>query len=175
MLIDHALTSQSVTLKSLNVDNFSQNYPAWLNDKELNKYTEARFNDYSLDEVKNFILKCNEADNVLLLGIHYNGVHVGNIKAEINPFHKTAAIGLLIGDTSLHGKGIGHRAISLITDYLLKDLDIYKVNAGLYKSNIGSLKAFKKSGFKIEYTKNAHVINGEGDREDVIVMVRYAS
>ena len=175
MLIDHALTSQLVILKSLSADSFNPNYPAWLNDKELNKYTEARFNDYSLDKVKAFILQCNAADNVLLLGIHYNGVHIGNIKAEINPLHKTAAIGLLIGDPDLHGKGIGGSAISLITDYLVSDLDIDKVNAGLYKSNISSLKAFKKSGFEIEYTKNSHVINDEGEREDVIVMVKYAS
>ena len=174
MLIDQVLTGKLVTLKSLRVDCFNPNYQGWLNNKELNKYTEARFCDYLADDIKNFILKCNEADNVLLLGIHYKDEHIGNIKAEINPHHKTASIGLLIGESDFHSQGIGRTAISLLTDYLLNNLEIYKVNAGLYKSNTGSLKAFEKAGFEIEYTKNNHVINDDGLREDVLVMVKYA-
>ena len=110
-----------------------------------------------------------------MLGIYFKDKHIGNIKAEINPFHKTASIGILIGESDFHGQGIGYTAISLLSGYLFYTLKLHKINAGLYKSNIASFKAFEKAGFETEYTKKQHVINDGGVREDVLVMVKYAS
>lgn len=174
MIIDKVITIDNIELRPLYEDNVTEEYVSWLNDHEITKYTEARYCHHTLKSVRDFVRRCNLSDTVVFLGIFYEGRHIGNIKSDINHLHKNAGIGIIIGDRTLHGKGIGTSVITAFCDYLASDHKIYKINAGAYASNVSSIKVFQKAGFDIEYTKCKHIINHLGDRVDVIMMVRYA-
>lgn len=175
MRIEDKIFDGSIELIHLNADNISSHYVDWLNDSDLMQFTETRRKKYNSQNVVDFINQCNVSDHCLLFGIFLDERHIGNIKADLNFHHKTASIGLIIGERSMHGQGIGSKAIKLLSSYLLNSLKIFKINAGTYASNIASLKTFEKSGYSQEYIKKQHVINIHGTREDVIMMVRYAN
>jgi len=175
VIIKAPLVIGDIELKSLDAKNVSKNYASWLNNSEINQYTEARFLKHDCQNVLAFIKSCNVSKNSMLLGIFYMGEHIGNIKADINSHHKTASIGLIIGKKDLQGKGIGSKSIEILCDYIFEKFGVFKINAGLYESNMPSEKAFEKAGFEKEYMKQSHVINTKGERENVIVMVKYAS
>ena len=175
MIIEHSITDGDIALRSLDKETISEGYVSWLNDPEISCFLESRFQEHTLETAIGFVEGCNKSSSSLLLGIFYEGRHIGNIKADINADHKTSGLGLLIGDKSLQGKGIGSKAITMLGRYLFEKFDIFKTNAGIYQSNISSIKAFEKAGFEIEYVKHDHIINKDGDREDVIMMVKYAS
>jgi RimJ/RimL family protein N-acetyltransferase len=107
----------------------------------------------------------NESTNNYLFGIFdYNTEkHIGNIKLGlINPIHKYAEVGLVIGDKSFWGKGIGTEAIKLVVEFAFNTLLLNKVTAGIYSNNIASLKAFQKLGFEIEgHQKKQFLFNGQ--------------
>ena len=98
----------------------------------------------------------NESENNILFAIidKSSNTHIGNIKlGDIHPVHKYADIGLIIGNKNYWGKGIGTEAIKLVSQYAFENLNLMKVIAGIYENNVGSIKAFKKCGFKEAYVK----------------------
>lgn len=173
MRIDRDIVIGEISLRSLSAESNHSDYVSWLNDPEINRYLETRGNK-SESDIRDFINASNQNPSVLLLGIFADDKHIGNIKADLVPHHKTAGIGLLIGDKNFHGKGIGTKVIQAVSDLLFsQQYGIYKINAGIYESNTPSVRAFEKAGYKTEYIKRAHVINADGRREDVIMMVKY--
>ena len=93
--------------------------------------------------------------------------HIGNIKlGPINIHHNCAEIGLIIGDKDSWGKGLASRAISIVTQFGFNQLKLAKLSAGCYENNIGSKKAFEKSGYQVEgFLKNQ--VNTIDGREGV--------
>jgi RimJ/RimL family protein N-acetyltransferase len=80
----------------------------------------------------------------------WGGIHVGNIKlGNINWTHSYGDIGLIIGQKDYFGLGIATESISLVTEFAFRHLGLHKVWCGIYKPNIGSIKAFQKAGFEI--------------------------
>lgn len=139
-------SSLNIALKILDKKNISPNYINWLRDKDINKYLEARFNNYNEDELKQYIQSCNKDSNILLFGIFANDIHIGNIKLDINPHHKFAYLGILIGEKSFHKKGIGKKAISNMLEKA-KSEKINTILAGMCANNIESMNLFKSMGF----------------------------
>ena len=91
---------------------------------------------------------------------------VGTCTIYLNQNHKTAEIGLMIGELSLHNKGFGSEAVRLLTRFCCDELGVRKVSAGVYASNQGSLKVFLKNGYRIECRLTAQVLFGDAP-EDV--------
>lgn len=149
----------------LTAQDASMKYVSWLNDKEINQYLESRFINHTIHSVEQYINQVNASNNEYLFGMFTKSadVHIGNIKlGPINTVHHYADIGLMIGDKNYWGKGIGSEAIGLITSFAFRHLNLHKVKAGCYESNIGSLKAFLKTGFKEEgFLRNQVLFNNE--------------
>lgn len=165
------IIGSSLTLKPLTSSNVSPNYLSWLENDNINRFLESRFNiPKNTDEILNFIENCNSNPNIHLYGIFQEGVHVGNIKLEKNPYHSRGDIGLIIGEQDYWGKGIASDAIKLISDWAFKNLALHKITAGAYSSNIGSIKAFKKNDFVVEAVLKEHCISSNGDRVDVVLL-----
>ena len=51
-------------------------------------------------------------------------------------------------------------------DWSFRELDLQKLNAGVYAGNIGSRRAFEKCGFELEGTLRQEAVNS-GQRLDV--------
>ena len=152
--------------------NVTENYVAWLNDSYINRYLESRFQSHTLESTRAFVKDCVGSDHALLLGIRHppiEGRHVGNIKLEINKHHGLGEVGILIGETQVHGKGVGSQAIRVLTGIARDQLQLRKLTAGCYASNKASERAFVKAGFFVEGRRRDHFLVSNRP-EDLILM-----
>ena len=159
------LKSDRLILKELISSDITQQYIDWLNDFEVNKYLELRYMNHDKNTVKDFVDACRNRESEFLFGIFLKGSmkHIGNIKlGPINKHHKRADIGLIIGDKDCWGKGFAKEVISMISQFGFNQLKLAKLSAGCYENNIGSKKAFEKSGYQIEgfFRNHVKLING---------------
>ena len=167
------LKGKEYFLRPITIEDATDRYVNWLNDKEINQYLESRFVLATKENVKKFIEQTIGSGNNYFFAICENdsAQHIGNIKlGPINNHHKRADIGILIGEKSFWGKGAGSEAISLITRYAFDVLGLRKVNAGCYSNNLGSEKAFLKCGFVREGLFKNHCISEGGLVVDAICL-----
>ena len=59
---------------------------------------------------------------------------------------------------SFWGRGYATSAIKAVADYAYTTLRVRKLTAGCDEGNVGSIRAFQKSGFEIEYRKRRHFL-----------------
>lgn len=49
----------------------------------------------------------------------------------------------------------------MVADWAFAELGLYKLTAGAYANNIGSIRAFIRAGFEIEAVRRRHYRSGE--------------
>ncbi len=158
-----------LSLKSLSEDSISEQYLRWMNDPEVLKFTESRWTKYNVDDLKSFVKNMNKSPKDHLFGIFIAGTgkHIGDLKiGNINSQHKFADLGIIIGTKEEWGKGYATEALKLAVDYAFTQLKLYKITAGAYVNNFGSIKALKKVGFQ-ECGIHVNHCLFENDRIDV--------
>lgn len=166
-------TSGFVELFLLKPEDVDDSYVSWLNDPIVNCYLESRFTEHTLEGTRAFVQKCLVDPQTLFLGIKYyfpsEVKHVGNIKLAICEYHKTAEVGIMIGEKNAWGKGVASQAILRIIEISKLELKLRRLTAGCYASNIGSQRAFEKAGFHPECQRKGHVLMN-GEPEDIVLM-----
>jgi len=166
-------TKNKIFLRKLNPKkDITNKYKNWLNDKNINQYTEQKYKKHSLKDIKKFVIEKNNSKNEFLFGIFFKGnenIHIGNIKlGPIKWFHKSAEISYFIGEKKFHCKGFASEAIKKILIFA-KKIKIKKINAGFYNINMASEKVLKKNGFKLEGILRSQIIYKK-KRIDSIIM-----
>ncbi len=171
MRLDQPHQTPRLLLRSLAASDATAAYLSWLEDPEINRYLESRFVKHTLASLASFIEHCNAGDTDLLLGIClHDGRHIGNIKlGPINPQHRYASIGLLIGDRACWGKGYATEAITGISRVGFEHLGLEKLYAGCYAGNQGSARAFLNAGY-LEEGRQKSMWESAGHREDNILL-----
>ena len=147
------IEGEKIYLREVKSEDANEEYYNWMNDPEIVQFLETRFIPQSISNIKKFIENKDGNLNEILFAIciKENNKHIGNIKlGPINWIHRKGDISLVIGDKNYWGKGIATEAIGLVVEFAFYNINLNKVNAGYYFSNIGSGKAFEKCGFRIE-------------------------
>ena len=144
-------------IKNITLNEVSQNYLNWLNDKETMKYLNIN-NIQNLDSLKKFVTNKIKDNNILFASIFdkFKLNHIGNIKYEpINVDNKYAVLGILIGEKKYQGLGLAKEIILSCNQYLKKKYNLNNIYLGCHKENIYAIKAYEKIGFfkNIEKTK----------------------
>ena len=167
MIIEQDIRGEMVILSQYFEGDVSKEYLSWLSDKEINRFLEARFTEYSEALAKEYVNSCIKSSNTYFLRIvSKKDDFIGTCTITYNENHRTAEIGLMLGDKAFHNKGIGTEVIGLLTRFCCSNLGSRKVTAGLYVPNVGSLRAFLKNGFSIESRLGSQVLL-EGKPVDV--------
>ena len=134
-------------------------YLGWLQDPAVSRHLESRFSEQSLETLEEFSsCKNSGRDDALLLAIveQPGGNHVGNLKiGPLHPHHRTADVGLLIGEADARGKGYGTEAIRLATRLGFERLGARKLTASLDADNPASAAAFRRAGWRYEGARPA--------------------
>ena len=158
------LETQRMILEPLAQRHAAGPYLAWMNEPGVTRYMESRFRGHSREELERFIADANAAESTLLLGMFLKddgGRHIGNVKLAIDPPHRRAELGLMIGEPSAWGQGLGTEAIDAVTRHAFAALGMHKVTAGCYGDNAASLRAFLKAGFAQEGVRPSHYRSGD--------------
>lgn len=163
------LLSERLLLRALEKSDLNATYMSWLNDTEVSRYLETRFLPQSIQGLQIYweAHRDDPASPWFAICLQEDGRHIGNIKlGPIHWLHRRADLSLFIGDRNCWGKGYASEAIALVRDWAFAELDLQKLNAGIYSGNLGSLRAFEKCGFNIEGTLRAEVVS-RGERLDL--------
>ena len=153
------IEGERLRLRKIQLDDVNENYRAWMNDPEVMRYTESRFQSHSLEDIRAYVQSVQADQNSLFLAIidKETGKHIGNVKiGHIQPVHRTADVGIIIGDKSRWGRGYATEALKLAAKYAAETLKLHKLWAGFYENNTGSIKAFQRAGFVEEGRFAAH-------------------
>jgi len=153
------LVGERIYLREVRPSDVNDVYYCWMNDPEVTQYLEARFKPNSEETLKNYVQSLDgHRDNIFLaIVLKKSKNHIGNIKlGPIDWNHRCGDIGIIIGEKEQWGKGYASEAISLMTSYAFRTLNLHKVTAGAYEGNQGSVRAFEKAGFEVEGVRKSH-------------------
>jgi len=158
------LSSQRLIYRALGVDDVTQCYVDWLNNPEVNRFLETRYTHQTLESCQSYVAEMTSSPVQNLFGIYLrdNGKHIGNAKLGfINSHHQRAQLSLFIGEQECWGQGYATETIKAITAWGLYELGLEKIDAGCSEENLGSLRAFLKSGYQVEgFFRKAAVFEG---------------
>lgn len=162
------LETERFELRSLTEADATERYLGWLRDPEVMRYVNARREETTRDELRAFILRHDNRNN-FLLGIFARpgGVHIGNLSAECHPIHRSAKLGVLIGDRSYWGRRAVLEARSALLDFLFGAAAMEKAWGPCYAHNVPALFNYRMLGFSVEGVQRAHVVC-DGARMDVV-------
>lgn len=166
------IETSRLIIRSLSPTDASDEYAGWLNDPEVNRFLEARYEHHSVASVAATIESWNEdpAIHAFAITTSPSGVVIGTIKlGPVDPRHRTAEVALMIGRKDRWGTGLGSEAIGGVARYAVDRLGIEKLTAGAYAENVGSVRAFERAGFRREgRLRSQAVVDAAGHRDDVI-------
>ncbi len=158
-------------LEKLSIKHLSQQYVNWMNDNQVNQFLESGGN-YSLSMLNDFLEDVSNQDMFFwAIKDKMSNQHLGNIKIDpINFKHGWGEYGILIGDKTYWGKGVGFEVSKAVIDFCFEgNLKLRKINLGVRAGNIGAIALYKKLGFEIEGIYKMHSVTSTGF-DDVLRM-----
>jgi RimJ/RimL family protein N-acetyltransferase len=89
-------------------------------------------------------------------GIYTQSVFVGSIEFyDLEPSNGSAVIGILIGEKTLWGTGVGTRAMKLALRIGFTQKNFLRVHLQTLEDNVRARKSFEKVGFRFQGTRDA--------------------
>lgn len=117
----------------------------------LKRYLENAHKDiYEMKQLRLMIQKRDDRQEVGTIDIF-----------DYDPYHKRAALGILIAAQEERRKGYAAEALDLLIAYAFESLDLHMLYCSITSDNIPSLSLFKQAGFKITGTKRSWAWNGK--------------
>ena len=142
-----------VLLRPLERADLNEQYLGWLNDPEVTRYTETGTFPTTAEDLENFYRSVTGSKNDVIFAIvdKKSGRHVGNVKlGPIHWLHRSAILGILIGEKEFWGKGIGLEATRLVVEYGFNRLNLHRIELGVFAEHKAAVRCYEKAGFKIE-------------------------
>ena len=133
------LVGDNIYLRALLPADAKGNYPKWLNDEYICRYSEHHINPYTEAMALDYIQDLSSSSDKLLLAIidKKTETHIGNIGlSSISSLHKSAEFSLMIGEKSFHAKGLSKEASTLILRHGFSSMNLHRIFCGTMQSNI---------------------------------------
>ena len=110
---------------------------------------EQRLQSRSNADIQLAIVERESDDLIGAIGIH-----------KISWVHRTADISIIIGDKKKRGKGYGKEAIGIAVGHCFKKLNLRKLTAGMWSTNVSSEKSFFGSAVSKSKLQNIKLLDG---------------
>ncbi len=155
---DIVLKGNLIYLRYLTNNDVNETYLSWLNDDEV--MAGISFESASLDTLRHYVNKQNNSPRTHFFAICDNQTnkHIGNIKLNA-PIQNSeiADLGILIGDKSYWGKGIGREACKLAIEFGFTELNLKKIYLAVYENNPNAKRLYESLGFILEGVQQKHI------------------
>ena len=93
---------------------------------------------------------------------------------DIDWVNRRCYFGILIGEQSARGKGIGTTVTHMMIDYAFNQLNLYKILLQVLSSNVAAQSLYSKLGFQTEGRLHKHFY-WQGEWFDAIIMSKFRS
>jgi RimJ/RimL family protein N-acetyltransferase len=161
-------------LKRITPSDITPQYEAWLNNPEVTRFLEIRFQRQSRPEMERYLKdKLSNHRTSKHFGIFDEGGTrlIGTVTApKINIFHRSADISYVIGYPGVTGKHYATESVHAISHYLIYECGVERLWAGYYDGHVASAKVLAANGFRVEARLRQHYIGVDGKRVDGIIV-----
>jgi [ribosomal protein S5]-alanine N-acetyltransferase len=156
---------EKVYLRPLGHDDANDRYHAWLNDDEINRYSERRGRSYSHKDIRAYLDDANVSTVLLQQGVFMreDDNHVGNISLRVtNVGARVAEVATLIGEKDYWGRGVIVDAGKALIHFAFQNLKLHKITLGNYAINRASTFKSRQLGATPEGRfRDAALIDGK--------------
>lgn len=172
--IKKILSDKEISLFNFKILKFNKKlrkiYLSWLKDREIIKYIFSyELENTNLNElfIKKSIKRFSSKKTIgFFIFLKNKRKFVGTCKLDkIDFLKKKAHIGIMIGEKSLFGNGIGKRVYKILISYSKNILKLRYIYSDCSALNIPMIKILKKKKFKL-YKKNKCTDSFEGNLYD---------
>lgn len=167
------LSGRRVVLRPMRPSDITPTHLGWLNDAEVVRHSNQRFVQHTLQSCQVYLYGFGGSPN------HYLSVRladgdraIGTLTAYVNPRHGTADIGILMGERSAWGQGLGLEAFGLLADWLALQPGMRKLSCGTLSCNTAMLKIAQRAGFTREAVRQAQELV-DGVPADIVYFARF--
>lgn len=103
---------------------------------------------YTLANAEKFLEMAISKEPLQMFAIEYEGEYVGNIGIHLKSdvYRMGAEIGYFLGEPYWN-KGIMSRAVNLVCDYGFRELNLIRIDTGVFEFNPASMRVLEKCGF----------------------------
>jgi len=158
------LKNNNFYLRELDVSDVSDDYLRWVNDVEITRFLEIKYQTFTKDDLKDFVLSSKADDSKVLWGIFCNETdkHIGNISITCNLNRGVFDGGYFIGDREYWGSSAGLEALMLMMMHGFDNMNMRRIIAGAYSNNMNARFLFHKIGFEKEAKiKESYLCDGK--------------
>lgn len=162
------LSGERCYLSPIDLDD-APKYAAWLNDPEVTAGLTLASAVVSLAGEREALARLAKDHNYAIVDAASDGL-VGNVGLmDVDHLHRTAEIGIFIGDKRFWGKGYGREAMALLIDYAYARLNLNNIMLRVYAYNERALRSYEALGFtKVGALREAVTVDRKA--HDVIIM-----
>jgi RimJ/RimL family protein N-acetyltransferase len=169
------LIGRKVAVQPYVAADVTADHVCWLNDPEVVKYSNQRFRTHDLASCQAYFDSFAGSDNSFLsIRRLSDDKAVGTLTVYRNQNHGTADVGIMVGDPSAWGQGVGQDAWSLVINWLINDEKVRKVTAGTLSCNVGMLRLMQRSGMVEEAMRHEQELV-EGLPQDIVYYARFGT
>jgi RimJ/RimL family protein N-acetyltransferase len=105
----------------------------------------------SLARTEQWIDQALADESTVPLAIELAGTHVGNVVLDrIDRHLSSARLSIYVGESSVRGKHVGRRAVSLAVGHAFDELGLNKVWLTVHAHNAPAIAAYTAAGFSVE-------------------------
>jgi RimJ/RimL family protein N-acetyltransferase len=167
--------TERLVLRPFSHEHITPAYLGWLNDPQVTRYSNQRFIEHTPKSAGQYLASFAKSPH-FFMAIHGrdDDLHLGTMTAYRDLNHGTADLGILIGEPSQWGKGLGLEAWSGLMEYLLGEGGMRKVTGGALDANHAMVKIFEKSGMEFEGRRIRQEAL-EGEFRDLVFYGKFAS
>ncbi|HVI48806.1 MAG TPA: GNAT family protein [Chitinophaga sp.] len=127
---------------------------------------------YSLKDAEDFLALIQQGKVNHAWGIYVNDKIAGviTLTPQDDIYRHSTEIGYWLG-APYYGKGIMTEAVSLLTEYAFREMNVHRIYAGVFAYNEASKKVLLKNGYHLEAVKIKAIIKN-GILHDEHLMVK---
>jgi RimJ/RimL family protein N-acetyltransferase len=147
-------------------------YQRWINDFEVTRTLGARLRPMTWEAEAAWYERASRSEGEVLLTIYERATMrpIGNTGLhDLDPFHRTAEFGILIGEKECWGKGYGTEVTRLVLDYGFHALGLHNILLTVYSFNERGLRAYARAGFR-EIGRRREAVRVGGEAYDAVYM-----
>lgn len=119
---------------------------AWLNSDDLRETFGLTYRP-TLESHRSWL---DQQSNLYLRAIVYKGQHVGNALLKLDQRHNKATLEIYLGDSRVHGKGLGKKALSELLSLGFENLELNRIQLVTRTTNKIAESLYINSGFQLE-------------------------
>jgi RimJ/RimL family protein N-acetyltransferase len=174
MAVAPVLETARLILEPFSEQHLTERYVAWLNDREVVRYSEQRHRPHTLESCRAFMNSFRESASFFWAIVARDDRlgHFGNITAHVDLANSLAELGILIGERHAWGNGFGREAWVAVCGFLLNTAGVRKVSAGTLSANESMLRVMKAAGMVEDGRQLRHYVL-DGVEADMVHMALF--